>query len=108
MLGISPAVRVTPHRGRHLWKIALDMRCPSASTRSHAKVHAVAHCFATRDSSTTRPDGWTIDRSAAQVARFGRLGFLNAVQMALDGVFERFPSLRCSLPRPRSAGSPGL
>jgi predicted TIM-barrel fold metal-dependent hydrolase len=31
---------------------------------------------------------------AAQVARFGRLGFLNVVQMALDGVFERFPELR--------------
>ena len=31
---------------------------------------------------------------AAQVARFGRLGFLNAVQMALDGVFERFPTLK--------------
>jgi predicted TIM-barrel fold metal-dependent hydrolase len=30
----------------------------------------------------------------AQVARFGRLGFLNVVQMALDGVFERFPELR--------------
>jgi predicted TIM-barrel fold metal-dependent hydrolase len=34
---------------------------------------------------------------AAQVARFGRLGFLNAVQMALDGVFERFPSLQVFL-----------
>ena len=31
---------------------------------------------------------------AAQTARFGRLGFLNAVQMALDGVFERFPTLQ--------------
>jgi predicted TIM-barrel fold metal-dependent hydrolase len=31
---------------------------------------------------------------AAQAARFGRLGFLNAVQMALDGVFERFPTLQ--------------
>ena len=30
---------------------------------------------------------------AAQVARFGRLGFLNAVQLALDGVFERLPDL---------------
>ena len=30
---------------------------------------------------------------AAQTARFGRLGFLNAVQMALDGLFERFPNL---------------
>jgi hypothetical protein len=30
---------------------------------------------------------------AAQIARFGRLGFLNAVQMALDGVCERFPAL---------------
>ncbi|HEY0584484.1 MAG TPA: amidohydrolase family protein [Chloroflexota bacterium] len=30
---------------------------------------------------------------AAQVGRFGRLGFLNGVQMALDGVFERFPQL---------------
>jgi predicted TIM-barrel fold metal-dependent hydrolase len=30
---------------------------------------------------------------AAQTARFGRLGFLNAVQMALDGLFERFPDL---------------
>ena len=31
---------------------------------------------------------------AAQTARFGRLGFLNAVQMALDGVFERIPELQ--------------
>ncbi len=31
---------------------------------------------------------------AAQTARFGRLGFLNAVQMALDGLFERFPDLQ--------------
>lgn len=30
---------------------------------------------------------------AAQTARFGRLGFLNAVQMALDGVFECIPEL---------------
>ncbi|MFN0072471.1 MAG: amidohydrolase family protein [Chloroflexota bacterium] len=30
---------------------------------------------------------------AAQVSRFGRAGFLNAVQMALDGVFERNPKL---------------
>ena len=30
----------------------------------------------------------------AQVSRFGRLGFLNVVQMALDGLFERFPELR--------------
>jgi predicted TIM-barrel fold metal-dependent hydrolase len=30
---------------------------------------------------------------AAQTARFGRLGFVNAVQMALDGLFERFPNL---------------
>jgi predicted TIM-barrel fold metal-dependent hydrolase len=31
---------------------------------------------------------------AAQVARFGRLGFLNGVQMALDGVFDRLPDLQ--------------
>jgi predicted TIM-barrel fold metal-dependent hydrolase len=30
---------------------------------------------------------------AAQVSRFGRAGFLNGVQMALDGVFERNPNL---------------
>src|SRR5262249_15127741 len=29
---------------------------------------------------------------AAQVARFGRLGFLNAVQMALGGLFAPFPT----------------
>ena len=31
---------------------------------------------------------------AGQVARFARLGGLNAVQMTLDGVFDRFPDLR--------------
>jgi hypothetical protein len=30
---------------------------------------------------------------ASQVARFGRLGFLNGVQVALDEVFQRFPTL---------------
>lgn len=30
----------------------------------------------------------------AQVSRFGRAGFFNAVQMALDGVFERIPELK--------------
>jgi hypothetical protein len=31
---------------------------------------------------------------AAQVARFGRLGFIDAAQMALNGVFERFLNLQ--------------
>jgi predicted TIM-barrel fold metal-dependent hydrolase len=31
---------------------------------------------------------------AGQVARFARLGGLNAVQLILDGVFDRFPDLR--------------
>jgi predicted TIM-barrel fold metal-dependent hydrolase len=31
---------------------------------------------------------------AGQVSKFSRLGFVNAVQLALDGVFDRFPDLK--------------
>jgi predicted TIM-barrel fold metal-dependent hydrolase len=77
------------------WRTALDMQMPIT-------VHQEFNRDGPRGGALLRYPRPLDNRSgrlgpltdlAAQVARFGRLGFLNAVQMALDGVFERIPEL---------------
>lgn len=43
---------------------------------------------------------------AEQVSRFHRVAGLNAVQMLLSGVFDRFPNSTSTWPRPTPAGCP--
>ncbi|HEY2201825.1 MAG TPA: amidohydrolase family protein [Solirubrobacteraceae bacterium] len=77
------------------WKVALDMQMPicvhQELNRDGPRGGALLRYPRPLDNPTGRLGPLT--DLAAQVARFGRLGFLNAVQMSLDGVFERFPTL---------------
>jgi predicted TIM-barrel fold metal-dependent hydrolase len=78
------------------WKEALDMQMPicvhQEFNRDGPRGGAVLRYPKQLDNKSGRLGPLT--DLAAQTARFGRLGFLNAVQMALDGLFERFPSLQ--------------
>lgn len=77
------------------WKAALDMQMPicvhQEFNREGPRGGALLRYPRPLDNRTGRLGPLT--DLAAQTARFGRLGFLNAVQMALDGLFERFPDL---------------
>ncbi len=77
------------------WRAALDMRMPISVhqefNRDGPRGGALLRYPRPLDNRTGRLG--PLADLAAQVARFGRLGFLNAVQMALDGVFERIPEL---------------
>ena len=97
MLGIFPSGKGHPTpEDDTFWKIALDMRMPlcvhQEFNRDGPRGGALLRYPRQLDNQAGRLGPLT--DLAAQVARFGRLGFLNAVQMALDGVFERFPSLQ--------------
>jgi predicted TIM-barrel fold metal-dependent hydrolase len=78
------------------WKAALDLQMPISIhqelNREGPRGGPLLRYAKPLDNRTGRLGPLT--DLAAQVARFGRLGFLNAVQMALDGVFERIPELR--------------
>jgi predicted TIM-barrel fold metal-dependent hydrolase len=77
------------------WQRALDMQMPitvhQEFNREGSRGGALLRYPKPLDNKTGRLGPLT--DLAAQVARFGRLGFLNGVQMALDGLFERFPEL---------------
>ena len=77
------------------WKAALDMRMPitvhQEFNREGPRGGALLRYPKPLDTKGGRLGPLT--DLAAQTARFGRLGFLNGVQMALDGLFERFPTL---------------
>ena len=97
MLGIFPSGKGHPTpEDDTFWKAALDMQMPlcvhQEFNREGPRGGALLRYPRQLDNQAGRLGPLT--DLAAQVARFGRLGFLNAVQMALDGVFERFPTLR--------------
>lgn len=77
------------------WKAALDIEMPIT-------VHQAFNREGKRGGPLLRypkyPDNWDLVGPSAclafQTDRVGRLGSLNAVQLALDGVFERFPKLQ--------------
>jgi predicted TIM-barrel fold metal-dependent hydrolase len=77
------------------WRAALEMQMPicvhQEFNREGPRGGALLRYPRPLDNRTGRLGPLT--DLAAQTARFGRLGFLNAVQMALDGLFERFPQL---------------
>jgi predicted TIM-barrel fold metal-dependent hydrolase len=77
------------------WRVALDMHMPicihQELNREGPRGGPLLRYPKPLDNRTGRLGPLT--DLAAQTARFGRLGFLNAVQMALDGVFERIPEL---------------
>jgi predicted TIM-barrel fold metal-dependent hydrolase len=100
MLGIFPSGKGHPTpEDDTFWKVALDMQMPlcvhQEFNREGPRGGALLRYPRQLDNQAGRLGPLT--DLAAQVARFGRLGFLNAVQMALDGVFERFPSLQLFL-----------
>jgi len=77
------------------WQAALDMRMPICVHQEFnrdgpraGKLLEYPRPLSPRSSQLS-----PLSDLAAQVARFGRLGFLNGVQMALDGLFERLPGL---------------
>jgi uncharacterized protein len=97
MLGIFPSGRGHPTpEDDAFWKAALDMQMPlcvhQEFNREGPRGGALLRYPRQLDNQAGRLGPLT--DLAAQTARFGRLGFLNAVQMALDGVFERFPTLQ--------------
>jgi uncharacterized protein len=98
-LGVFPNGKGRPMpEDDRFWASALDLNMPVA-------VHEEFDRSGSRggpllDYSRATPEmrrrlGNNINRElAGHVSKFGRRGFVNAVQMVLDGVFDRFPNLK--------------
>lgn len=96
MLGIFPSGKGQPTSEDDVfWRAALEMQMPIT-------VHQEFNREGKRGGPLMRypryPENWDLRGASADLAfqmnRIGRLGSLNAVQLALDGVFERFPDLK--------------
>lgn len=96
MLSCFPSGKGQPNpEDDTFWRAALDMQMPIS-------IHQAFNREGKRGGPLLRypryPKNWDLVGASAdlafQVDRLGRLGSLNAVQMALDGVFERFPDLQ--------------
>lgn len=77
------------------WKTCLDMKVP---VTVHQEFNREGKRGGAYLNYAKYPDNWYLQGPnsclAFQVNRFGRMGSLNAVQMALDGVFDRIPNLK--------------
>jgi predicted TIM-barrel fold metal-dependent hydrolase len=97
LLGVFPSGKgvPTPEDDR-FWKHALDMKMPITIhvDLDRSGPRAGSLLAYPKENKTIRDSVGPLGDVAAQTAKFAQVGSVNAVQMVLDGLFDRFPDLR--------------